>query len=371
MRDVLDILAAWQALGSGESAALATVVRVEGSSYRLPGARMLIDSAGRRTGSVSGGCLEADIARRARLLCDAHCTELVRYDVNDDDFHLGCNGSVEIFLQRVTPDSSPLRFVQACVLGRAAGAMLTVFRADPDTGIAPGFHLAHSDETESQNPLHLAMFRDLKNSLRSGQTSTITYRSAAGEIIALLEFIAPPLPLVIFGAGDDALPLVELAKSLGWHVTIADRRASYARSERFPGADRIAHPQQVTITADTVTVVKAHHYPDDAAMLRLLLESPARYIGMLGPRSRTDRMIAEFSHFHPTPQQLARLHAPVGLDLGATDPREIAIAVIAEILSVIHDRTASGLRDRSTSIHLPPTSLTVWVPEFAEKPVPV
>jgi xanthine/CO dehydrogenase XdhC/CoxF family maturation factor len=366
MRDLLDILTAAAALDPAAGpAVLATVVRVKGSSYRLPGARMLIDAAGGRTGSVSGGCLEADIARRGRLLSVDRPRELVRYDGSDEDvawgFGLGCNGSIEVLIERLDAQTlAGLSFIRECIERRGSGTLVTVFGAEGDVP----FHVGQRFDSASALP---EMFRT-----DAGVTSTNTYETAAGgRVHALLEAIHPPLPLVIFGAGHDAAPLVRAAKQLGWHVTIADRRAGYARRDRFPLADSVvacdidAMAGRIRITPDTAAVVMTHHFPDDQLLIPMLLQSDARYVGVLGPRARTDRIIAQGRY---TEDQLARLHAPVGLDIGAEGPDQVALAVVAEIIAATNQRPAGLLRERIGPIHEPPSARTIAANDAAACP---
>lgn len=367
MRELLDILAAVERLdATSSSAVLATVVRVDGSSYRLPGARLLIDAAGVRTGSVSGGCLEADVARRGRLLSADDPPALVHYDGSDEDavwgFGLGCNGSIDVLIERLGDQAArSLEFIRHCIDRPSAGVLITVYQVD---GNAAGYRagdrwmLDDADGAAVPEALRPAAV----DCLGDGQTSTVICEcTTGGRVHALVESIRPPLPLVIFGAGHDAVPLVRAAKQLGWHVTVCDRRPGYARGERFPLADVVvALPletmlDQLRLTVDTVAVTMTHHFPDDRALLEMLLRSPARFVGALGPRARTQRILEDLaeSGFHPTREQLDRLHAPVGLDVGAEGPEQVALAIVAEIVSTLNRRAGASLRDRVGPIHVP------------------
>jgi xanthine/CO dehydrogenase XdhC/CoxF family maturation factor len=362
MRELLDILtAADELFQRGETATLATVVSVEGSSYRMPGARMLIDSSGRRIGAISGGCLEADVARRGRLLTASDPHALVRYDGSDEDvawgFGLGCNGSIQIFIERLDQFPASLQFIRRCFEQRINGVMATVFSADGNLAVHPGDRLMMTADSTKRLGIaqdEFSMHLDAARCLATGESTTTTYQTPDGCIQVLIEFVRPPLPLVIFGAGPDAIPLVKAAKSLGWHVTLWDRRAGYARPDRFPQADVVTtgDPRTIPISSDTAAVVMTHHYPDDRALLPLLLNSPARYIGMLGPRSRTDRILATISP-RDSQSNLDRLHAPIGLDLGAEGSDQVALAIVAEILAALNDRPGTPLRDRAGPIHDP------------------
>ena len=334
MRDLLDILDAAEAiLNRGESATLATVVRVEGSSYRLPGARLLIDAAGKRIGSVSGGCLEADVARRGRLLTAERPHELIRYDGVDE---IGCDGAIDVFIERLAegPVADSLAFIRQCVRLRQTGELMTVFKVVESNNFAVGQRFTKAD-------------------LETGETTTVIQQTETGQIHALVEVIRPPMPLLIFGAGHDAIPLARLGKMLGWHVTVCDRRAGYARADRFAEADEVlvCDPSEIArhITPQTAAVVMTHHYPDDLQLLKILLASPAPYIGVLGPASRTGRMLNELGH-QAVPR---RLHAPVGLDIGAEGPDQVAMSIVAEILASTNHRDGGSLRNRAGPIHTP------------------
>jgi xanthine/CO dehydrogenase XdhC/CoxF family maturation factor len=217
---------------------------------------------------------------------------------------------------------------------------------------------------------------DARGCLAGRETSTVVYELNGGtaRVHALVEAVRPPTPLVIFGAGHDAVPLVRAAKQIGWHVTIVDRRPGYAKPERFPLADAVvaceldAIDSHVNLTADTVAVTMTHHYPDDRVLIERLLSSSVRYIGALGPRARTDRILAECaadggSRF--SSEQLARLHAPVGLDIGAEGPEQVALAVVAEIIAAMNDRPGGPLRDRRAPIHAPSSVRVVTMPQGA------
>lgn len=197
----------------------------------------------------------------------------------------------------------------------------------------------------------------VKTNLRDG-ISTV-HEDAEDEEGFLVEHISPPRSLFIFGAGHDAVPLVSLAKGLGWHVTVVDHRPAYALPERFAEADRVLclSPERVNelpIDDRSAAVLMTHNYLQDAALLERLIASPAPYIGMLGPRRRTDRILGELPTL-PSEAQIARLHAPIGLDLGAEEPSEIALCIVAEIQAFANGRTARSLRGHEGPLHTPRT----------------
>jgi len=183
------------------------------------------------------------------------------------------------------------------------------------------------------------------------------YSRGQEEADVFLEAILPPLRLIVFGAGPDAVPLVDTAKLLGWHVTVIDRRPAYASPPRLPCADEVliseGLPPGLAITDRHAAVIMTHHYLTDRALLPALLESPARYVGLLGPREKRQRLLRDLqgAGFTPSRSQLDRLYAPVGLDIGAETPEEIALSVVAEIAAVVGGRSGGSLRRRPGRIH--------------------
>jgi xanthine/CO dehydrogenase XdhC/CoxF family maturation factor len=185
------------------------------------------------------------------------------------------------------------------------------------------------------------------------------YQLPKGEVEVLIEAIQPPVPLAIFGAGHDAMPLVHFAKELGWHVTVVDSRQSYATTDRFPLADAVVFSRtesihsHITVDHHTVAVVMTHNYLQDRELLKTLLQSPLRYLGILGPKSRTERLLQELREqgVAPTEKHLLRLYSPVGIDIGADTPEEIALSIVAEIQAVLANRAGGLLRNRQGPIH--------------------
>ncbi len=377
MKELYDIVSAWENLcAEGREAVLATVVGVSGSTYRRPGARMLLAPEGRLAGSVSGGCLEGDLIKKASWQTRDGAASVTYDSLDADDdvvwgFGLGCNGVVQVLLERVSPETpGPLRLLSSVLKQRQPGVIATIFSEDAG-------HLGQRllllpdgtrDSTIRDAALAAQISRDAEAVQAAQKSDTRTYDLANGARAAVfLEAVLPPLPLVIFGAGHDALPLVRFAKELGWHVTVADTRAASARLERFSDADCVlagsveAVCTEAGLTARTMAVVMSHNYPDDKRIMRALLASSIAYIGQLGPKARTERLLAEISDdgFAVTEDHRKRLHGPVGLDLGADTPEQIALAIIAEIQAVSAGRAGGPLRDRRDPLHLHPAALTV------------
>jgi xanthine dehydrogenase accessory factor len=311
---------------------LATLVTVEGSSYRRPGARLLIRSDGQRIGSISGGCLEEDLIARARTVAESGAAELVTYDTTSENdliwgVGLGCNGVVRVLLERLPVATGWAAVMAGNFRSHRPTKLSVIWRADDESQL--GTHL--SDELPAV-PAHAAVF---------------------------IDEVRPPTRLVVLGAGDDAKPLVRLAKELGWHVTVGDPRPNFASKGRFPTADEIiAAPASELIpllkpAEDALAVIMTHHYVHDVPLLRDLLPRSLAYIGLLGPKKRAAKIVSDLrNQGHAfTPAQLQRLHAPVGLDLGAETPEEVALSIISEMRATLAQRDGRPLRDRDRPIH--------------------
>lgn len=377
MKELRAILAALTAEGAeNERFALATIVRTSGSTYRRAGARLLIKASGEWTGLISGGCLERDVSERARAVIETNEPRTVVYDTGAHEdivwgLGLGCNGIVELLLEPLMGENLArhIEFLTESVMRGRTNAMATVIGAqDCAAKVGARMMLMRGELTHDFSDEELAanVARDLRGLLSSGahasRASVVGYDTArGGRLEVLREVVAPPTSLLIFGAGPDAVPLVAFAKELGWRVEIVDARAAFANSARFPQADDIkvcrpeAIAERVAFDERTIAVVMTHNYLHDREILATLLASPVRYIGMLGPRARTEKLLDEIGEeggSHLTrPENLRRLHHPIGLDIGADTPEEIALAIVAEIQATLANRTGKMLRDHQGSIH--------------------
>lgn len=365
MRDLRIVLEAADRLAARrEPAVLATVLKVEGSTYRRAGARLLVCRGGETVGGISGGCLEGDLVKKAWWRTERGPT-LLTYDSTADDetawqFGLGCNGVVHVLLERVSPgQADPLAFPRRCLLSGERGVVATVFRATPGTGLLIGERLTLTDDrcehSLGSDELAERVRADAAGCLAHDRGRCAVYELPAGEAEVSFEVIRPPVRLLVFGAGFDAVPVVHAAKALGWRVTVVDRRPASAERPAFAAADEVlvapARAACGRLCPDdrTAAVVMNHNFPDDRDAVAALLDSPVRYVGVLGPRARTEKILAEIGA--PPADELARLHAPVGLDVGADSPEEIAAAVIAQVVAVFAGHGGGHLRDRAGPIH--------------------
>ena len=351
-------------------AALATIVKVSGSTYRRPGARMLMTPNGQMVGSISGGCLEADVFEHGLQVMASGEPVVVQYDTTSDadivwGLGLGCNGIVRVLIERLTKDHklNPIAFLADCFCRRQTGVLATVCRVEgQQEKVGARLMLQHNGNAISHienSELTTAILDDARAALGQSQTRMKLYQLPKGEVEVLIEAIQPPVPLAIFGAGHDAMPLVHFAKELGWHVTVVDSRQSYATTDRFPLADAVVFSRtesihsHITVDHHTVAVVMTHNYLQDRELLKTLLQSPLRYLGILGPKSRTERLLQELREqgVAPTEKHLLRLYSPVGIDIGADTPEEIALSIVAEIQAVLANRAGGLLRNRQGPIH--------------------
>jgi xanthine/CO dehydrogenase XdhC/CoxF family maturation factor len=370
LQEIVD--AARRARQAGEPAILATVVRVTGSAYRRPGARMLLPRGGEGVGVVSGGCLESDLAERAADVLESGRPRTVVYDMRSPDdvvwgLGLGCNGEVRVLLERLDPDreADHLAFLERCLRERRPGVVATVFAGEGPLAAAVGRRLTLDDRgrprtSAADDPLAAALLEDAREALAERRSSVRDYDLGPATAQAFLEYVPPVVSLLVFGAGGDACPLVGQARRLGWRVTVADDRPAYARPDRFPEADAVVRVRfdaldrsAPPIDAHTPVVVMTHHFLHDLELLRFLLPTEAPYLGLLGPRQRYENLLAELARqgVSPAAESLARVFGPVGIDIGAETPEEIALAAVAEIRAVLSGRAAGFLRDRRAPLH--------------------
>lgn len=360
MKEFQTILEKVSRFSEGERAVLATVVDVVGSGYRRPGARMLIDENGFGIGTVSGGCLEADVLERAKKVLDSGEATVITYDTTKDEnsvfgLSMGCRGIVRILLEKVDPANSHFAFLRGTLKSREVLTLATLI-SSVDKSAAIGSKIYYSDsliERYDYNVNNVQLIKETIDTLNNENIPRLeTFEF--GEVF--FEMISPPLNLLLFGAGYDALPLIKFAKELGWKVTAIDHRAAFANAERLPQADEIIVSSSEDLNDDlfadknSVAVIMTHNYERDRDILRRLLNSKCKYIGALGPKHRAEKLLKEIN-FPFSESQLAKLHAPVGLDIGADSPEAIALAIVAEIQAVLSSREGGFLRKRQSSIY--------------------
>ncbi len=377
MKEFLAVINAFRAAEArGATSALVTLVKVKGSSYRRAGARMLVTDDGQRIGAVSGGCLEDDIQRKALLAISTGRSSLIVYDSTDEDelnaddirygVGLGCNGVVYVLIEPITQTAGRLHLdaLAEFVHHPKPQVLAVVFGAEgnltSDVGNILTFNDLASHSYSLSSDLGRVVATDAEACFHAKRSATKLYEFSDGRAEVFFEYLAPPVSLAIFGAGYDAIPLVAFAKELGWTVTVVDGRPSYVSKSRFPSADALVvakHDALAQVSEQIqfadVAVVMSHNYIYDLAVLHLLAHLPMKYVGVLGPKKRTDKLFAELrsNGVEISDDFLNRVYAPMGLDIGAELPDEIALSVLSEIRAVMSGRSGGHLRLRRAPIH--------------------
>jgi len=366
MKEIRNILAEYDKVKDSHEVVLATVVKVRGSSYRSPGARMLIRKDGRWTGSISGGCLEGDALRKARKVMASKETKLVTYDTMDDANNslgvgLGCNGIIDVLLQPISVSENPIERLRSMVGIEDLTVIATVFRSDlSEISIGEQIWLNADEQPEGKinNEVLLQQVRDEMQQVFEDRKPAIK-SLMDDKVEVFFEIIEPSIDLQIFGGGFDAKPVVEIAKTLGWNVTVSDECIVHIAPANFPQADQVAlckrdeHTDQINVKPYTAAILMSHSYEYDLAILRKLLKTSVRYIGILGPKKRTDKMYDQLEKegVSLSAEDKHRIHSPVGLDIGAETPEEIALSIITEIQASFTNRSGGFLKYRKAPIH--------------------
>jgi xanthine dehydrogenase accessory factor len=392
-KETAEILARLAVLrAAGRRAALATVVDIVGSAYRRPGAKLLIEDSGDTLGSVSGGCLEADVREVAKAVVESGTPSLRHYNTGDEDvvwgLGLGCNGLVDVFIQPATegPLAALAGRLQELLAGETALALATVVapgdgddRAEVGAKVGASLAIECRDAgaeraglTEPPEPAALvygslgAPELDRQVAQRAGALAAAAHsgvHTIAGRRI-FVDVLPPPSHLVVCGAGDDARPLVAYAADVGFRVTLLDHRPALLAAEWFPQAARreVARPEDPDLALPraerALAVVKTHSLAHDREWVRLLLAAGFPYVGVLGPRGRTETILRDVQaagdgRFAASQAggERERVFGPVGLDLGADGPRQVAISIVAELLAFTAQREPRHLSVRREAIH--------------------
>jgi xanthine dehydrogenase accessory factor len=354
-----DVLAAIGDALDGESdAVLATVIDVEGSAYRRPGAKMLIDEDG-GAGSLTAGCLEDEVRGLASEVLDAGRPRIETYDLMGDDdvwgLGMGCNGIITVLLEPL--DTSYRPAVERVASGEDC-AVLTVTDGDRPLGERGIYDPDDGFTGDLPEWLSAELAERTAALLEAGRSETVAVETDEGTVEVFVDGIEAPSKLVVLGSGPDVTPVVELATRVGFRVTVVAFRGALSGAD-FPAADavRTTSPPKLRDTVDfdddTHVVVMTHNFIDDRLALDELLETSVPYIGLMGPRERFEEMLDEFAEENVTvaERDMDRIYTPIGLDLGGDSPYRIAYSIVAEVLAVDGDRTPQHLADRAGPIH--------------------
>lgn len=318
----------------GLKSVLATVVDLEGSSYRKPGVRMLILENGKMIGAVSGGCVEKDILRQSNTVFETGIAKMMTYDGR---YRLGCEGILYILIEPFNPDDSFLRTFENTLKHRTSFKIRSYFNKDigdctdiGSTAIFNGEHIPIS-KTSNINKSHLKFEDEMK----------------------------PCFKLMIFGAEHDAVQLCKLANYNGWEVTVISGPLESKTIEDFPGATVFfsVSPDALeldSIDQETAIILMSHNFANDLKYLLELKDSKPAYIGILGPTKRREKLLSQFIEYCPEIDDafIEGIHGPAGLNIGAETPQEIAISIISEILSVVRNQVPMSLKEKTGRIHM-------------------
>ena len=371
MKEIEDIINAYKkAQQANKKTALATVVHVEGSSYRRSGARMLITEDGELTGAISGGCLEGDALRKALLAITQQQNKLVTYDSMDEEdnnigIQLGCNGIVHILFEPINPakENNPITLLEKLSTQTNVSVLVTLFSLDNSLQQIGTCLLAAVNNNYgniNDQSLKSKIEKDIATVFENNSSLIKNYQvNGNKKLSAFIELVKPPVELIIAGAGNDAFPLAQIASVLGWRVTVVDGRKTHANTKRFSTVKQIivAKPaealQQISINEQTIIVLMSHNYNYDLGMLRLLINTDCNYIGVLGPKTKLEKMLNELMQdgINITEVQRQKIYGPVGLDIGAETAEEIALAIMTEIKAVLAKKDGATLRDKKGFIH--------------------
>ena len=372
MKELYEIIKAYDtATKVGKASVLATVVHLEGSSYRRPGARMLVLEDGLMIGAISGGCLEGDALKKALLTFTEKKSRLVTYDTSDEEdvnvgIQLGCEGVIQVLFEFIDSANvfNPIELLRKVTANRQQAVVVTLFDLTDKKNNQIGTCLVKEQngtitDVMQQSALKELIKHDVNEAMLNGQSAVINYASAGIICNVFVECIFPPISLVVVGAGNDAISIMQIATVLGWEVKVVDGRQTHAKAERFINACQVlvSKPelvlQQISIDNRTCFVLMTHNYQYDLQMLKALLATQVHYIGVLGPKKKLLKMLDALKQEGVilTEAMLARIYGPTGLDIGAETPEEIAVSIIAEIQAAFTGKEGTMLKWKQDLIH--------------------
>ena len=366
MKEIEKIIAAYENVNwEHEKAALGTVVKVEESSYRRIGARIFVTSSGNWTGGISGGCLEGDALKRAQIAMNKNENSIVVYDTMDDDSHqigvgLGCNGRIEVLFTPIYGDhgDNKIEFLKTIVATRKTEVLLQILSTSASNKAVVGaFYPLHKvDDLISDTSLSKAVVEEgIESALKKRKSRTFHANNDDNvDYEILVELIKPKIKVVCIGDNYDVNAFAGIAKELGWELHIVGKKRKISK-ELFELAHSIYESNEtesIEIDDFTAIVLMSHDYKTDLTYLKHFINQPVSYIGLLGPRKRTLKMQDEWaSEAGIDLLKLDHLYSPVGLNIGAETPEEIALAIAAEIIAVMNERPGLSLREFQGPIH--------------------
>jgi len=362
IKTILELVAARESYH--EKCALAQVVHVEGSSYRREGARMIVFESGIFEGGISGGCLEGDTLKRSQLAIFKQEPSLVTYDTSKEKeigIGLGCNGVIDVLMTPITPESATLKILRKCLSDRKSHIIITITSILPEheflkLGSSFYFNVENRDIEHMPDSKFKAFAKDTAlEVLASNKSGRYHYTSDELEAIIFVEIIPAQYHLAIYGDNYDVYPMLELAKVMDWEISLVGNMQKL-KKEKLRSVSNIFHKddkERPLIDERTAVILMAHDFKTDSANLMAALKSTSPYIASLGPKKRFNKMMDSFKALGAelSKEDLERIHAPSGLEIGASTPEEIALSIFSEILSVFTGKEGGMLKDKSGPIH--------------------
>jgi xanthine/CO dehydrogenase XdhC/CoxF family maturation factor len=368
MKELHQIIQAYEVCQSeGQSVALATVVQVDGSAYRRPGARMLVTQDGNLTGAISGGCLEGDALRKAQAVIFQQKSMLVTYDTTDEDDQkfgvgLGCNGIIHVLIEPIAYDNpeNPVELIKKALSDRETSLLLTIFSVPNSKSEQIGTLFLKKGSASFGNfrkvPADFAPELERVVSGFDQPQNLIQSFPEFHQLSVFFEVIRPSTRVLLFGAGNDTIPLAKMAEILGFELILIDGRKNLATSARFPSAHKLILGAaeevigQIETDLNTVALLMTHNFEYEAVVLENLQTCMIPYIGILGPKRKTEKLI---QRLESKGIQVSRenLYAPIGLEIGAETSEEIALSILTEIKAVLNKKQPIFLRDKDGPIH--------------------
>ncbi|TXE07611.1 XdhC family protein [Algoriphagus aquimarinus] len=368
MKEIQSIIHAYETFQTeGKKVALATVVQVDGSAYRRPGARMLVSEDGELTGAISGGCLEGDALRKAQTVIFQQKSMLVTYDTTDEDDQkfgvgLGCNGIIHVLIEPIDYQNSinPIELLKIAIQDRVFCRLITVFsvKYSKQEQIGTRVLLKQDLIIGDKKKLDNLLWKQIQNEIEADDANNHIIRKFEefDDLQVFIESIKPVISILLFGAGNDTIPLAKIADILGLEVVVIDGRKNLATPQRFPTASQLVTGsgdevvKELDTDAHTAALLMTHNFEYEAQVLKDLLPLGLPYIGILGPKKKSEKLIERLEKKGLAVNQAA-IYSPMGLDIGAEGSEEIALSILAEVKAVLAKKQGTFLRNKTGPIH--------------------
>jgi len=358
MKEIRTIIAMYDRLkSSGLKMALAAVVEIQESSYRRVGARMLVCENGQWTGGISGGCLEGDALKKAKLAIYNEQPTITTYNTLEDDAHqigvgLGCNGLIKVFFQPLRTNlPNEIELLRMAVTENKPAVLLKVVHSDTHSALGKTYLLKGDVSPSTVLGLPYSLIAEAIEAVRiKRRPQIVAIKQDKGSVKVLVEYLRPETRLVIIGDNFDVIAMVNVAQNLGWEIYSVGRKRKLSKSiyAACKAVFEYESFNEIPIDEFTAVLLMTHDYDKDKALIPQILENNPPYIGLLGPRKRLDKLSTDLGI---SLKDISFFHSPVGLDIGAETPEEIAVAVAAEVISVFRKRSGGFLRERKSTIH--------------------